>query len=248
MKVRCPHCQKTLSLSNVEAEQFVRCSCGKKLRVPAAVGSGTQKTCEQNPAHRDPNRSTVVKCDCGKSLRIPSKAFGKQVKCTCGIVLPIAQDGSRKQKGEELFPATGLAAASAQTSPAGTDAPYDDWLGDLPEVGAAPPPTAYAPAQYSPPQGNHSGASATKSSATKSSAKSSAANAYLAAAEEERHRGADPHSQVDWSFNGGLLGGIGMMIGAVVWFFAGLAAGYIFFYPPILLIGGAITVIRSIGD
>ncbi len=34
--------------------------------------------------------------------------------------------------------------------------------------------------------------------------------------------------------------------GAVVWFFGGLAAGIIFFYPPILLIIGIIAIIRGV--
>ena len=36
----------------------------------------------------------------------------------------------------------------------------------------------------------------------------------------------------------GMLGGILLMVIAAVWFFLGLAGGYIFFYPPILFIFG----------
>lgn len=44
----------------------------------------------------------------------------------------------------------------------------------------------------------------------------------------------------------GILGGIGLMLLAVVWFFGGLAAGIIFFYPPILFIIGIVAVVRGL--
>jgi hypothetical protein len=37
-----------------------------------------------------------------------------------------------------------------------------------------------------------------------------------------------------------------MILIAVVWFVAGLAAGRIFFYPPILLIIGIVAVIKGL--
>src|SRR5262245_57953452 len=48
------------------------------------------------------------------------------------------------------------------------------------------------------------------------------------------------------STNGGVLGGILMMLIAVVWFVVGLAAGRIFFYPPILLIIGFIAFCKGL--
>ena len=43
-----------------------------------------------------------------------------------------------------------------------------------------------------------------------------------------------------------MLKGIGMMVGAVVWFVVGLAFGYIFFYPPILFIIGLVTFFKGL--
>lgn len=43
-----------------------------------------------------------------------------------------------------------------------------------------------------------------------------------------------------------ILIGILMMVGALVWFFVALAAGRIFFYPPILFIIGIVSVVRGI--
>jgi hypothetical protein len=38
------------------------------------------------------------------------------------------------------------------------------------------------------------------------------------------------------------------MLVAVVWFFGGLAAGYIFFYPPVMFVLGLIAVIKGLLD
>jgi hypothetical protein len=46
----------------------------------------------------------------------------------------------------------------------------------------------------------------------------------------------------------GVLGGVVMIVIAVVWFFAGLAADRIFFYPPILFVIGLYALIKGIAD
>lgn len=46
----------------------------------------------------------------------------------------------------------------------------------------------------------------------------------------------------------GVLGGIVMIVIALVWFFAGLAADRIFFYPPILFVIGLYALIKGIAD
>lgn len=43
-----------------------------------------------------------------------------------------------------------------------------------------------------------------------------------------------------------ILGGIASMMGAIIWFFAGLYFGYIFFYPPILFVLGLIAFIKGL--
>lgn len=47
------------------------------------------------------------------------------------------------------------------------------------------------------------------------------------------------------STDGSVVVGILMMVGAVVWFFGGLAFGYIFYYPPILFVLGLISTIKG---
>lgn len=43
-----------------------------------------------------------------------------------------------------------------------------------------------------------------------------------------------------------VLGGIALMVIAVVWFFGGLAVNIIFFYPPILFIIGLVALVKGI--
>jgi len=44
----------------------------------------------------------------------------------------------------------------------------------------------------------------------------------------------------------GMLGGGIMMAIAVVWFFGGLYAGYIFYYPPILFLIGVYALVKGL--
>ena len=44
----------------------------------------------------------------------------------------------------------------------------------------------------------------------------------------------------------GVLGGVVMIVIAAIWFFVGLAAGRIFFYPPILAVIGVFAVIKGL--
>ena len=44
----------------------------------------------------------------------------------------------------------------------------------------------------------------------------------------------------------GVLGGLLMMLIAVVWFVGGYAAGYIFYYPPILFLIGVYALIKGL--
>jgi hypothetical protein len=48
------------------------------------------------------------------------------------------------------------------------------------------------------------------------------------------------------SLNAGVIGGVLMILIAVVWFIAGLAGGIIFFYPPILLVIGIISIAKGL--
>jgi hypothetical protein len=48
--------------------------------------------------------------------------------------------------------------------------------------------------------------------------------------------------------NAGVAGGALMMLIAIVWFVGGLAAGILFFYPPVLLVVGMITFFKGLAS
>lgn len=48
------------------------------------------------------------------------------------------------------------------------------------------------------------------------------------------------------SIHAGSLGGIAMMVVAVVWFVLGLKGGYIFYYPPVLFVLGLIAFFKGL--
>ncbi|MFN7292793.1 MAG: hypothetical protein ACK5YR_08020 [Pirellula sp.] len=77
------------------------------------------------------------------------------------------------------------------------------------------------------------------------STKQSSETPYLAQAVRERYE--RPARQESY-FDGTVIGGVITMLVAVVWFFGGLAAGYIFFYPPVMFVLGLIAVIKGLLD
>ena len=50
------------------------------------------------------------------------------------------------------------------------------------------------------------------------------------------------------STNAGLIGGVLMILIAVVWFAVGYSAGRIFFYPPVLLILGLVAIVKGLSN
>ncbi len=114
----------------------------------------------------------------------------------------------------------------------GTSQSEDDLFGDLPDTSMSVPsmPTVAATPAPKPASSPHS--------------QTSNANEYIAKAQAEKTFYGESNQAQG---TGAIFSGIGMMVGAVVWFVAGLCLGYIFFYPPVLFVIGAITSINGIG-
>jgi hypothetical protein len=68
--------------------------------------------------------------------------------------------------------------------------------------------------------------------------------ARAALEEGKRSRGAFAPERAGW--NAGVLGGVVMLAIAAGWFFLGLQAGRIFFYPPILAVIGVVGIVRGL--
>lgn len=66
------------------------------------------------------------------------------------------------------------------------------------------------------------------------------ANAY--------HQDVEKHQDLDAWGSGKIYSGIITMTIAAIWFCGGLAFGIIFFFPPVMFIGGAIALINGISQ
>lgn len=73
-------------------------------------------------------------------------------------------------------------------------------------------------------------------------------NSASAKKRKKKNRASAPESSGNSIFEGEIIAGIAMMLGAVVWFVGGLAAGFIFFYPPILFLIGLGSLIKGLLD
>jgi len=67
------------------------------------------------------------------------------------------------------------------------------------------------------------------------------------AGEEEEMRGAGTSLERK-GMKMGVFGGVVMIVIALVWFFAGLAGGRIFFYPPVLFVIGVSALIKGLAN
>jgi hypothetical protein len=178
---------------------------------------------------------TPVSCpQCGKSLMVPVAAIGKQGRCPActhqfrieaplpaAEALPVLDADPIEDDLPQLAPLASdpyaLGAASGQTLPSMAPASY-----------AASP---FAPGGPL---------------AATQQAPAAALNPYLAApAAEKANKYNHGFGLEQKAWDMGMLGGVLMMVIAVVWFVVGLMFDYIFFYPPILFIIGVAALIRG---
>lgn len=163
------------------------------------------------------DRVVVVCPGCGKELRLPASARGRRGKCpACQTVFQIPLDTPVWSAGQ---------ARSAWPSVVQNDSPpLPDGLPAIP-VNNAPPPIPVDDG-----------------------------STFPDLAGEPPKLSKLPESSTDSDFFGpekkgfeyGVLGGVVMMVIAVVWFVGGLMCDYIFFYPPVLFIIGMVALIKGL--
>jgi len=56
----------------------------------------------------------------------------------------------------------------------------------------------------------------------------------------------NPNINISKGMKKGVVGGVVMMVIALVWFFGRLSAGYIYYYPPILFIIGVVALVKGL--
>lgn len=239
----CPHCQKQLQAPENAVGKTAKCkACGGTSQIPASAAPVLVAQPVASQPSANGGETILISCsNCGKRLRAPATASGKRVKCSCGAVLPVpgnqsAGGGSSNSSASWLDT---LPTASNMPDGGASPFPFDSAPPLYPTAQQAPYNAAYYQ-EAAPPSGQGYQAG---------SASNSMANMYLANAAAETSRDAYVERgetwKVDWAkIGGGLL----MMVGAVVWFFLGLAAGRIFFYPPILFIIGLVAVVKGFFD
>jgi hypothetical protein len=176
----------------------------------------------------------LVCTGCQKTLRIPARLWGKKVRCPqCGQVLAVpaavaAAPAATTRKLSTNAVTAGSKRASVPVKAPPASRPVAE-VDDVEFIDDADDPYVDLPApdedDLPPRQRPRS-----KPKKRKKIRKSSSGGAFGA---EKGMLGA------------GVLGGMGLMAAAVVWFVVGLMFGYIFYYPPVMFVIGLIAMIKG---
>jgi hypothetical protein len=164
--------------------------------------------------------SISLTCPCGRFCRIKDAFAGRRIRCPdCGKVLEVPVPDANSDVEQEALAL--LLADSPDDKPAVRTEQREETSQpspsrEVPQKPVVPTPRQVAARPKAPPQKSGQGPRVVF---------------------EEGWFG---------SLNAGVIGGVLMMIIAVVWFVLGLAAGRIFFYPPLLLVIGLIAVIKGL--
>jgi len=185
----------------------------------------------------------LVCTGCQKTLRIPAKFWGKKVRCPgCRQVLSVPAGVTSAAPATPRKASLPKAAAGVQRSspsvarvppPPPVDALDDvDFIDDADDPYAEDP-YGDLPDQYEfdlPPRPKARPKPKKRKKKPKASKTESSGGSF------RMERG---------MLGAGVLGGMGLMALAVIWFVAGLAGGIIFYYPPVLFIIGFVAMIKG---
>ncbi len=170
-----------------------------------------------------------LSCDCGRALRLKDNLAGKKIRCPdCQSVLSVpAQSDDSHDPGFEVLPDNeGHEDSSPRRSrrSAIRTEPPEVLPARRRDEEDEPPPPRRRDDDDEPPRPRRPKRS-----------------------REIKRRSPAVSFEQGWfgSVNAGVIGGILMMVIAVVWFIAGLMGGYIFFYPPILFVVGIIAIVKG---
>lgn len=177
-------------------------------------------------------QSQEVTCNaCSTTLRVPEKYWGKKIRCPqCKetIAVPAGATASAGVSKAPSSTSTKAPASAATKAPPATD--DVDFLDDSAFLDDENPYADDAAAPLSAPPRVGKSSKSSKSSKPDPKAKA----------------GGGAFGMEKKMVGSGILGGIGLMVGAVVWFVLGLMADRIFFYPPIMFIIGLVAVIKGL--
>ena len=231
IKVAC-QCGKRFTAPPHFAGKSANCpSCGSAIAI-AAPAPPPARTAPVKPAPTRAATATmdggiVVSCRCGQQFSAPSHLVGQQVPC------PVCQQPILIQAaGGFADPFGALPASPVASNDLWRDLPQQQtWPPPQPQWGQQQPPFPYSPPAFAPQQ--------------EVSPNAALAHQYMANA--HRHE-VEKGQEMDVWGNGQIYSGILTMTIAVLWFFGGLLVGIIFFFPPIMFIGGMIALINGISQ
>ncbi|MBC7854391.1 MAG: hypothetical protein IAF94_13240 [Pirellulaceae bacterium] len=236
IKVSC-QCGKRFTAPPQLAGKSVNCpTCGSPIVIaaPAARPAPISPTSPRVSPAESADGGIVVACRCGQRFRAPGQLAGQQVPC------PVCQQPILVPPG---------AAVIDPTDPFGplpaSPTPSSDLWNALPQQQTWPPPQPQGGLQqpWSPPQPYASPAWAPPSQEVRPNV--ALAHQYLANAHRQE---VEKSQDMDVWGNGQIYSGILTITIAVIWFFGGLLVGIIFFFPPIMFIGGMIALINGIAQ
>ncbi len=166
----------------------------------------------------------AVHCDCGRALRLKDDLAGRKVRCpACGDVLavpkPKAARGAEDEAVEVQFTDDAADEPPVARAPRKATVRFDDEPREDRVRRSAPERRPSPPRSWKEPD-------EPRERRPRSGGKRRRSGPLIVVSPE-------------------IITGCLMMLGALIWFFAGLAAGYIFFYPPVLFVLGVLAVIRG---
>lgn len=188
----------------------------------------------------------LFKCTCGKGLKVQDEHAGKKTRCVqCGtiVVIPKMQHEAPKAKTASSSPVKALLRPGPVKK---TSAPLED-----PEIEKTVKAQPRAKPLRKPKDEPLEPVEVVEEEENDED------TALIDEDEEDKRprkkkkRKKERPSQWDFSFErsaaiSGVLLGILMMVGSVVWFVVGLINNFIFFYPPILFVVGLVAVIKGL--
>lgn len=269
-QVQCPQCKSKIALTPRVAGRLVKCQCGSKLRMPGTKSDAAPapSMAASRPAVANSSLAKIrFQCpQCSKTLQAPGEMSGKVSRCACGAKMRVPSPSSTPalQTSSDPFVSVPggdpfandplssppLGADPLSSPPLGGDPLADDPLGLMPLESENPYASSGLMSAASPgvdpltglPEGQ-AALPNVSSRRRKQSGQSRRQKLESRREKLDRKRAEDEESDSAMYQIGS---GIFMMVGAVVWLVAGLFAGYIFFYPPVLFIFGLVAVISGI--
>jgi DNA-directed RNA polymerase subunit RPC12/RpoP len=230
IKVAC-QCGKRFTAPPQLAGKSASCpSCGSKIVIAAAPAQPVTSPATARPAPPRANVPSnagdglVASCRCGQQFKAPSQLAGQQVPC------PVCQQPILIPASDDPF----------ATLPAAPLADNNLW-NDLPQQQAWPPPQP----QWAQQTGQAPSPAWSQPQPQEVSPNAALAHQYMANAHRQE---VEKGQEMDVWGNGQIYSGILTMTIAVLWFFGGLLVGIIFFFPPIMFIGGMIALINGISQ